>query len=95
MLELGERAACVREQDLAGRRGDGALAHTLEQPCAQLLFEPAHVMADGGLTQVQRLRGARERPVAGDCRESAQMERRDAHGSINIANRFDSDNSLD
>ena len=64
--ELGERALAMRVDRSAqlvrgalavGRQLDAAAAPG-EQRLAELLLEPAHVAADGGLRQVQRLGGA-------------------------------------
>jgi hypothetical protein len=73
LVELGDDASGAggdREPGL-GRRD--AAARALEQRDAQLAFEPAHLVRQRGLGEVQLLGGAREVPVAGDRLDAPQL----------------------
>ncbi len=87
-VELIERARGMRKDDLARTRRKRALADTLEEAAAEILFEESDVMADGGLAQPQRLR--RSRATSTRVRRWAR-----SIASRDITNRWDSNNSLD
>ena len=78
-LQLAQRAIGVGQQQLAGPRGERALAHALEQREAERLLEVAHLHADGGLGEVERLRRAREGAVARDGLQRAQVRDLEVH----------------
>ena len=93
-LELGQRAARVLEQHLAGGGGKRPAADALEQARAQRRLQVPDVMAHRGLAHVQRLGRARERGVAHDLGERPDVDGRQLHRSRSIANRLHSDNSF-
>ena len=57
----------------------GPPAHALEEGQPQAVLELAHVEADGGLAQVERVRGPGEAPEAGDLVQRAQVGGADGH----------------
>jgi hypothetical protein len=70
---LGQRRARPADRDPARAGESDRAGRALEELDSQLFLEPAHLMRDGGLRDVQLLGGAREVAVPDDGLEISEL----------------------
>jgi hypothetical protein len=68
-----QHGPCLRQQPLPGRRQPDVPGGAIEQPHAELAFQPGELLAHRRLPDVQPLGGAHERAGVRDRREVPQL----------------------
>lgn len=75
-LQHPQHTACVRDGPRTGGRGPGTVPPALEQHDAQLPFDAAHRVRDGGLGAPEPGTGGREAALVGDRHQGPELLRR-------------------
>jgi len=73
LVDLGQHQPCLLQEQAPGLAQLDPTIGTLEQACAQLVFQRLYLLAQGRLRDAQHLRGAAEVQLFGNGDEVAQM----------------------